>query len=101
MNERLHGFLGLLNRGGSLLIGDDLRLHLSRVDLLLLAIDAKEGTKKSYEEKAAHQKLSFHYVGTKQELGHAIGYEEISAIGIKGRKAADKVGQLLREGEKA
>ena len=98
MNERLHGFLGILNRGGSLLIGDDLRLHLKKADLLLLANDAKEGTRKAYEDKAISSHLPLFYAGKKEELGHAIGYDEISAIGVKGKKAAMKIAALLQEG---
>lgn len=101
MKEQLHGFLGLLNRGGALLIGEALRLGINNVSLIVLADDAKESTKKLYQEKANHRKIPLIIGGSKEELGHAIGYDEVASIGIQGKKAAEKILQLLREGEES
>jgi hypothetical protein len=46
MNPKVYGFLGLLNRGGKLLIGSSLLDHMERAKLILLAEDASPIPKK-------------------------------------------------------
>ncbi len=97
--EKALGFLGLLNRGGALLIGDALRLGIKKASLIVLAEDAKDATKRFYEEKASFRAIPILWMESKEELGHAIGYDEVAAIGVKDQKAARKLAALLKEGE--
>ena len=80
-------FLGLLNRGGKLRIGEDC-LHSRRPALLLIASDASANSKKKYLEFALSRNLRALENHTKAELGLALGYEELSAVLIEDQKGA-------------
>jgi ribosomal protein L7Ae-like RNA K-turn-binding protein len=57
MNPKVYGFLGLLNRGGKLLIGSSLLDHMERAKLILLAEDASSNTKKAALDKAKYRDI--------------------------------------------
>ena len=80
-------FLGLLNRGGKLRIGED-ALRSRHPALLLLASDASANSRKKYLDFAASRKVRVCENHTKIELGSAIGYEELSCILLEDQKAA-------------
>lgn len=92
MNEALQ-FLGLLNRGGALRFGGNLEASLNKAALLVLAKDASENTKKAYVKQGLPVLEAF----SKEELGRALGFEEISAVAVLNRKAAKA---LLEKAEK-
>ena len=85
MNRAL-SFLGLLNRGGRLVFGQGIESALHKIDLLLVANDAKN--KERMIQKAISAKLVLCTDFSKAELGSALGYDELSYIGIKGKKEA-------------
>ena len=98
MNEtRLLGFLGLLNCGGRLIIGETLTYSLAKVKLVLLASDAKENTLKQFHDKCANKGVETLTLLDKEKLGQAIGFSSIAAIGVRDKKACDKIKLLVQE----
>ena len=80
-------FLGLLNRGGKLRIGED-ALRSRHPALLLLAIDASENSRKKYLEFAFSRNIRILENHNKAELGLALGYEMLSCVLIEDQRSA-------------
>ena len=85
--DNILGYLGLLKRGGEIVLGTDLRKK--KAALLVVATDTKS---KEAERLVASYRLSnieiFSY-GDKVSLGAALGEEEVPYFGIRSRKAAE------------
>lgn len=91
MKQETLSFLGLLRKGGNIVIGKAAIDAASKASLLLLAIDAGEAMKKALEDKAAHYHKKVLICCSKQQLGQALGYPSISMAAILHPKAAKKV----------
>jgi ribosomal protein L7Ae-like RNA K-turn-binding protein len=87
MNEKALSFLGLLNRGKLTLIGASL-LHAHKLYLIVMADDASENTAKEVSSLASRFSCPLVKGVSKEKLGKALGYEELSAVGISEKKAA-------------
>ena len=96
MKEETLSFLGLLRKGGNLIIGKAVEGALKKSALIIVAADAGEAVKKSIVDKASYYQKKVLLIGKKEELGNALGYPEISLLAILHPKAAKKV--LLLEG---
>lgn len=82
MIERIYSLLGLARRAGKIQSGEsqiEVMLKKGKGSLLILAEDAP-GTHKKYTQWAADLKLPVLIVGTKQNLGIAIGLSPRSSI---------------------
>jgi ribosomal protein L7Ae-like RNA K-turn-binding protein len=96
MNERSYGFLGLLNRGGKLLIGSSLLDHFDQAKLIIIADDASPNTKKAATDKASFRNLEVLSTPTKEELGQALGYDQIGVVGVTDIKASAHLKDLWK-----
>ena len=86
MNEKALHFLGLLNKGGSLIFGPAL-LHSHRLSVLIIAIDASPTSQKELHSLANKTKAKILAGVRQEELGSALGYPKLSGIGVKDPKA--------------
>ncbi len=86
MKNNALSFLGLLNKAGKTVFGEALFSQGKKIACIVLAFDASDTSKKRLlsfgKEKMILEGVS------KEELGHYLGYEEISAVGILDKKAA-------------
>lgn len=87
MNEKALSFLGLLNRGKMTLIGSSL-LHARKLYLIVMADDASENTAKELSSLASKFSCPLLKGVSKEKLGKALGYDELSSVGITEKKAA-------------
>lgn len=88
MNKKeLIGFIGLLNRGGKLLFGEA-SYHSPKTKLLLLATDCSSNTRKKALSYASKFNIEVLEAFSKAKLGEALGYEEISLLGITDKKSS-------------
>jgi len=94
MKEETLRFLGLLRKGGNLIIGKAVESAIPKASLIIIADDAGEAVAKSLEDKARHFHKRVCVRGKKTQLGEALGYPEISALAILHPKAAKKVLEL-------
>ena len=94
MNEKTLAFLGILRKGGNLIIGKAAESAIEKASLVLVSEDAGEAVKKSFADKASYHHKRLVFIGSKEQLGQALGYQEISAVAILHPKAAKKVLQL-------
>lgn len=75
-DENIYKFLGLAQKAGCLLSGNE-QLHAGLRNkkgcLLLIAEDTAENTAKEYREMAERQNISWCTFGEKEKLGEALG----------------------------
>ncbi len=98
MKAKALSFLGILNRGKATLIGASL-LHPRKLYLILLASDCSPNTAK--ELRALSVKFSCPILegASKEELGKALGYEDLSGVGVTLPKAAKALIEKWNEKE--
>ena len=100
--QSLQSMLGLCQRAGKAASGDlaaEQALKKRKADLLILADDASERTREKFLELAARVGVTCYCVGTRDELGDALGKAHRAAVVIQSRDFAKGiVGILNKEG---
>ena len=93
--NKFFSLLGLCKRAGKLVAGEvaaEQAVRKKQAYLLILAQDASKNTKKKFTNSAVYYDLA--EVGTKEELGRAIGAEMRSIIAITEKGFAKKLKEL-------
>ena len=96
----MHKFLSLLGlskRAGKLAAGEvaaEQAVRGKQAFLLILSEDASKNTKKKFRNSAAYYELPLAEIGTKEELGRAIGVDMRSISAITEEGFAKKLKQL-------
>jgi len=102
MPPSLHSLLGLCQRAGQLVSGDlaaEQALRRRRADLVLLAADASERTRSKFSHLAAQAGAPCYSVGTREDLGDAVGKAGRAVVVIQSRNfTRGIIGILQREG---
>ena len=83
--NKFFSLLGLCKRAGKLVAGEvaaEQAVRKKQAYLLILAQDASKNTKKKFTNSAVYYELPLAEIGTKEELGRAIGAEMRSIIAI-------------------
>ena len=89
--NKFFSLLGLCKRAGKLVAGE---VAAEQAVLLILAQDASKNTKKKFTNSAVYYELPLAEIGTKEELGRAIGAEMRSIIAITEKGFAKKLKEL-------
>lgn len=95
-------FLSLCQKTGFTVSGDFSvmeALKAEKIRLLLLATDASENTKKKWKDKAAFRSLPIYEIGTKEELGRALGKEIRTIVAILDQGLANGLLEKMEENE--
>jgi ribosomal protein L7Ae-like RNA K-turn-binding protein len=94
--------LGLCQRAGKAASGEfavEQALRRRRADLLILSEDASERTREKFLRLAVRTGVPCYLLGTREELGSALGKEYRAAVAIQSRDFAKGLVSLLeREG---
>lgn len=87
--QEILGSLGLLFRGGKVLIGKILQEKYQQIPLIAMAKDLDSGESARFLKKIqrAHRPL-LELPFTKEELGAALGRDAVTFVGIDDKKAA-------------
>jgi ribosomal protein L7Ae-like RNA K-turn-binding protein len=99
--HELLGFLGLLYVGHKALIGEELVTRLLQVKLLIKATDATSNQALGLKRKAVNAHIPFVESFSEDELGSALGHENVTYIGIIDDKAAGAYLKKLTGGVKS
>ena len=97
-NQKIHSYIGLAMRAGKVVSGDDTtlkELKKGRVNLIIVAEDASDNTKKLFKDKSAYRKVDQILFSTKVELGLSIGKSPRAVLGIKDKALAQKILELV------
>jgi len=98
MDKKLLQFLGLCQRAGKLASGETGALSAVRdgsAELVIVAENASDNTKKKFSDSAAYYDKNIVIFGDKVELGRAIGKEERAVIAIKDSGFAKKITEMI------
>ena len=98
--NKFFSLLGLCKRAGKLVAGEvaaEQAVRKKQAYLLILAQDASKNTKKKFTNSAVYYELPLAEIGTKEELGRAIGAEMRSIIAITEKGFAKKLKELADE----
>lgn len=85
MKNNLLSFLSLAKKAGKVKSGESVildEISSLKVNLLIIAKDASENTKKRYTDKCNYRDIPIIELSCKDELGKAIGKEYAAAIAI-------------------
>jgi len=96
--DKIHSLLGLAMRAGKLGSGEDatmLDLKKGKLNLIIVAGDASNNTKKLFNDKSSYRKVNCVEISTKSGLGISIGKDSRAVIGIKDIGFANKIIQLM------
>lgn len=100
--QSLHSLLGLCQRAGQMASGDmaaEQALKKRKAELLILAEDASERTQEKFLELARRAGVRCYTIGTRDELGGALGKAHRAAVVVQSRDFANGiVGVLQTEG---
>lgn len=91
MTKQSLSFLGLLRKGGNLVIGKAVDGIIPKASLIILADDAGEAEKKAILDKASYYHKTVIGDVDKATLGHALGYPSLSCVALMQAKAAKKI----------
>lgn len=86
MESKLYSFLGLMQRSGNIVSGDDgveIDIKKAKCKLLIIAEDASDNTKKKFFNMAQYRNVPVIIFGTKEELGGAIGKSARAALSVR------------------
>ena len=99
-SEKIYSWLGLAQRAGQLVSGEDTVYRLigkKKLSLLVVATDCSDNTRKLAEKWAAIDHIPLLPIGTRDTLGQAIGKQWRAVIGVKDLGFALKLQQLVNE----
>jgi len=101
--KRINSLLGLAQRAGQMVSGEDTverELLKNKILLLIVAADSSENTRKKVGNWANHYQVELFYFSTRDGLGKAIGKEWRAVIGVKDRGFSRELRKLFDEGLK-
>ena len=96
--EKIYSFLGLATRAGKIVSGDDstlLELKRGKVNLVIIAEDASDNTKKLFKDKSSFRSIPYVYFSTKLQIGLAIGKAPRAVLGVKDKAFANRIIELM------
>lgn len=85
MSERIYSFIGLARKANKVLSGDDTcerALKAGKVELIIIACDASDNTKKKFIDACNYRNVSIRIFGKKEYLGRFTGKNVRSVIAI-------------------
>ena len=96
--QKIHSLLGIAMRAGKLVSGEDgtmIDLEKGKLNLVIVAEDASNNTKKLFKDKSSFRHVNCIELSTKSDLGISIGKDSRAVIGIKDIGFANKIIQLI------
>ena len=96
--QKIHSLLGIAMRAGKLVSGEDgtmIDLKKGKLNLVIVAEDASNNTKKLFKDKSSFRHVNCIELSTKSYLGISIGKDSRAVIGIKDIGFANKIIQLI------
>ena len=96
--KKIHSLLGIAMRAGKLVSGEDgtmIDLKKGKLNLVIVAEDASNNTKKLFKDKSSFRHVNCIELSTKSDLGISIGKDSRAVIGIKDIGFANKIIQLI------
>lgn len=103
MTDRIYSFLGLATKAGRLVSGDDTcerMLKSGKAKLVIVAADASQNTRKSFDDMCKYREIPIRYFGEKELLGRYIGKEKRAVVALLDNGFAEKLKELIDNSNK-
>lgn len=100
MSNKFLSFLGLAQRSGNLITGEDtceINIKKGNVKLIIVAQDASNNTKKRFHDLCAYRNIQIITYGDRDEMSHAIGKSNRAVYGVKDVAFSEMLTKLLIE----
>ncbi|WP_053957393.1 L7Ae/L30e/S12e/Gadd45 family ribosomal protein [Inediibacterium massiliense] len=100
MENKIFSFLGLAQRSGQLVTGEDtctLYAKKKAIQLIIIPQDASENTKKKFKDMANHRNIPFLIYANRESLSKAVGKSNRTVYGIKDKGFATKILSLVQD----
>ncbi len=97
-NQKLLGLIGLAMRAGQVVSGDEgvlAAVKSQKASLVIIAVDASDGTKKKFTDKSSYRDIPCRIAFEKDVLGHAIGKKTRAVVGIVDPNFAKKMLEMI------
>ncbi len=101
-NNRVLGLIGLCTKAGKICFGTDACTDLiekKRVDLVIVANDASDRTKRNFEFICNKNNTKICFFGTIEQISKAIGKNNKAVIAIKNKDFANQIEKIINGGE--
>ncbi|HHW67398.1 MAG: hypothetical protein PWP07_417 [Epulopiscium sp.] len=98
MNNPVLFMLGLCQKAGKLLSGEfqcEQAIKNGSAKMVIIAEDASKNTKKLFKDKCNYRNIPLYELGSKEQLGHAIGKDQRASLAIIDENFYRKLKQLL------
>ena len=98
-NKKILSMFGLAARAGKIASGEfqtETAVKSQTAYLVVVAEDASDNTKKLFRDKCSFYKIPIIILGTKEELGHAIGKEFRASLALLDKGFAEAIIKKLR-----
>lgn len=98
MKDKIANLIGLAIKSGSLISGEDTckrEIQGNRVNLVIVAEDASDNTKKLFNDKTSFRKIPLRFFGTKDEIGIWIGKMPRAVIAVKDKGFSTKLMEYI------
>ena len=94
IEKKILSLFGLATRAGKIASGEfqtETAVKSGTAFLVVIAKDASDNTKKLFQDKCSFYKIPIIFLGTKEELGHAIGKEYRASLAILDKGFAEAI----------
>ena len=98
--NNVYSTLGLAMKSGNVVSGEfgtEKAVKSCKATLIIISSDASENTKKKFRNMCDFYKIPMIIMGTKEELGHAIGKELRSSMAILNQGFAESIEKQLKQ----
>ncbi|MCT4595627.1 MAG: ribosomal L7Ae/L30e/S12e/Gadd45 family protein [Anaeromicrobium sp.] len=98
MKNKIYSMLGLAQRSGNLMTGEDtclMDIKKGKINLVIVADDASENTKKKFKDACAYRNIKFLVYGEREELSHAIGKYNRAVYAVRDKGFSEKICSLI------
>ncbi len=99
MDNKILSILGLIQRSGNLITGEDTceaYIKKNIIRFILVAEDASDNTKKKFKDMSRYRNIKFTVFGDKASLSQAIGKTNRAVYGIKDENFANQLFSLIQ-----
>ncbi len=100
MTNKILNFLGLAQRSGKLISGEDtclFSIKKNAVKLIIVSEDSSIHTKKKFQSIAQQKNIPFFIYGNKKSLSQAVGKNNRAVYAIKDQVFAKKIFCLIKQ----
>lgn len=98
MNNLVYNYLGIAQRAGKIISGENTLLsrgQFNKYSLLIIAVDASETVKKRFINKAKHNQVDCYVFGSKVQLGLSIGKSPRTVLAVNDKNISLKVKEII------